>query len=707
MSEKTEIEQQGESRHGVRLGIDIGGTFTDLLVLDEATGQLRGRAKISTTPADPSIAAMQGVTELRAADGVASQISYVCHATTVITNALLQRRTARGGMITTRGFRDVLEIARMVRPHLYDLNVERLPPLVPRERIMELSERMNASGEALRPLQLEEVDAAVRTLLDEDVDCIAICLINAYANPEHERAVAKRVAELAPGLAICISTDLVQEYREYQRMSSTVVNAVTMPAFAGYIHRFADNLRRESIAAPFYLMQSNGGMMRAEAARVRPINFVESGPAAGVIAAARLGVLSGFRDVLSFDMGGTTAKVGLIQNGVPLTTSEYSVGGPTHGRAMGASATGYPIRVPVLDLVEVGTGGGSIAHLDASGGLHVGPVSAGADPGPMCYGRGGEHPTVTDAHVVTGVIDPRNFLGGRMQLDPALSFRGVERLSMRLGMDVMSTAKGIIDIADAAMLQALRIMSVERGVDPRHVAMIAFGGAGPMRAAALGGALGVKRVVIPREPGLFSALGLLLTDVRRDEVRSYIRDLARVDAAELGGIVGGMAAHVDAQLQSEGLLPEQRSSSVAMDLRYRGQSYELSVPVPSGPITPEILARAAADFHDIHNRRYGYNSPNGAIQIVGVRVCAVGALSSVTMARSAQSNGDAQRARTGTREIYLGRDGATRVGVYDRELLMAGDSVQGPAVLEQFDSTILVQPGQSLTVDPLLSLVIS
>lgn len=697
----------GQKDSKLRLGIDIGGTFTDLLVLDEASGRLVGRAKVATTPADPSRGAMAGVTELRESHAADAQISYVCHATTVITNALLQRRTARGGLITTKGFRDVLEIARMVRPHLYDLNVERLSPLVPRERVMELSERMNAAGEELSPVALEEVDVAVRTLLAEGVECIAICLINSYANPAHERQVAARVKELAPQVALCISADLVQEYREYQRMSSAVVNAVTMPAFEGYIARFGRSLEEEGVHAPFYLMQSNGGMMKAQAARSRPINFVESGPAAGVIAAARLGALSGYSDVLSFDMGGTTAKVGLIQNGKPLTTSEYSVGGPTHGRSVGASAQGYPIRVPVLDLVEVGTGGGSIAHLDRSGGLHVGPVSAGADPGPMCYGRGGEAPTVTDAHVVTGVIDPRNFLGGRMKLDADLSFKGMEALARKLNLDVMATAQGIIDIADAAMLGALRIMSVERGIDPRQVAMIAFGGAGPMRAAALGAALGVRTVVVPLEPGLFSALGLLLTDVRRDEVRSFIQDLARVQAPQLAQMIDRMVTHVDGDLAAEGLPAERRAISCALDLRYRGQSYELSIPLAAGPLTPEALAQAAQAFHAAHHKRYGYSTPNGAVQMVGVRVSAVGSLSAVTMERSARGDGNAQRARTGERKVYLSREGAQTVPVYDRMLLQCGDSFRGPAVLEQFDSTVLVQAGQRVEVDAFLNLAIS
>ncbi len=694
-----------EDGKGIRLGIDIGGTFTDLLMLDEASGRLAGRVKIPTTPSDPSVAAMQGVTELKA--GALGDISYVCHATTVITNALLQRRTARGGMITTKGFRDVLEIARMVRPHLYDLNVERLAPLVPRERIMELSERMLADGTELRPIVQEEIDAAVRALLADGVECIAVCLINSYANSAHERMVASRVAQLAPHIPLCISSELVQEYREYQRMSSAVVNAVTMPTFEGYIERFGASLAAEGVKAPFYLMQSNGGMMKAELAKSRPINFVESGPAAGVIAAARLGALCGYPDVLSFDMGGTTAKVGLIQNGVPLTTSEYSVGGPTHGRSVGASATGYPIRVPVLDLVEVGTGGGSIAWLDTSGGLHVGPVSAGAEPGPMCYGRGGDQPTVTDAHVVTGVIDPENFLGGRMRLDPALSHRGIEALARRLNLDVMATAKGIIDIADAAMLGALRIMSVERGVDPRQVAMIAFGGAGPMRAAALGAALGVKTVVVPLEPGLFSALGLLLTDLRRDEVRSLIQDLPRASVPALSAMLDKMITHVEGDLAAEGLPASRRKLDCALDLRYRGQSYELSIPIPAAPLTQDTLPQAAAAFHEAHRKRYGYANENATIQMVGVRVTAAGSLSAVTMEAAAMEGSDALHARSGERSVYLGREGAHRVPVYDRMKLRPGNGFDGPAVLEQFDSTALIQAGQQVVVDAHLNLVIT
>ncbi len=406
-------------------------------------------------------------------------------------------------------------------------------------------------------------------------------------------------------------------------------------------------------------------------------------------------------------MGGTTAKVGLIQHGIPLTTSEYSVGGPTHGRAMGASATGYPIRVPVLDLVEVGTGGGSIAYLDESGGLHVGPLSAGAEPGPMCYGRGGDQPTVTDAHVVTGVIDPDNFLGGRMKLDPDQAFKGIERIARKINLSVMETAKGIIDIADAAMLVALRVMSVERGIDPREVAMLAFGGAGPMRAAALGASLGVKTVVIPPEPGLFSALGLLITDVRHDEVRSVIQDLRRVSFHDLASSMDQMITNVDGSLAREGFFDSQRQLSCALDLRYRGQSYELSVSIPADTVTQASLDRAATTFHDMHETRYGYANRAAPIQLVAIRVSGVGKLPMVMMNPQEPSGPSPEHASTGHREVYLSRAGSARVQVFDRSRLLSGNVIKGPAIFEQFDSTILVQANQTATVDSFLNLVIS
>jgi N-methylhydantoinase A len=688
-----------------RLGIDIGGTFTDLLVLDEETGHLVARCKVASTPKDPSDAIAAGIVEIvRQASG--SDFSFVCHGTTVITNALLQHQTSPTGMITTGGFRDVLEIARMVRSNVYDLNFERLPPLVPRDRIEELSERMLSDGTPLRPVAIEEVDSAVARLLAKGVESVAVCLLNSYVNPEHERAVASRIASIAPNLLTCISSELVPEFREYERMASTVVNSSFVPLFRGYVDKISRRLSSLGINAPLYLMLSSGGIMNGEFSKDRPIAFIESGPAAGVIAAAKYGNLAGFEDVLSLDMGGTTAKASLIEGGVPSVTLDYSVGGLRHGRSLGAFTAGYPIKVPVIDLVEVGTGGGSVAWADEVGGLHVGPRSAGADPGPMSYGRGGEEPTVTDAHVVTGVINPANFLGGNMPLDPDLAFRGIERLGRRLGLDAETTAQGIIEIADAAMIGALRMASVERGIDPRGLALVGFGGAGPMRAASLGQTMGMAAVVIPPHPGLFSALGLLVSDIQIDHTRSLIRRLDAHGIAHLDAALEELAEVSKRELDQQGVPAESQHLARFVDLRYLGQSYELTIQLSPAGKGSRLEREATRKFHKAHQRRFGYSKSDLPIQIVGVRVSAVGSLPSLRLDPSVEGDGAAERARSGARRVQVARGITTAVDIYDRAALVPGDTINGPAIFEQFDSTVLVPPGHSVSVDRYLNLVI-
>ena len=691
-----------------RVGIDIGGTFTDLLVLDEQSGQVVARHKLLSTPSSPDDAAIAGLREsLATVDAETDpQISFVCHATTVITNALLQHATAHVGLITTAGFRDVLEIARMVRPTLFDLNVERMAPLIPRRDIAEVVGRTDALGREVVPLDLGSVDAAIDYLLDRGVVGIAICLINAYADGTHEDRIAERIRVRVPDLPVTLSSALVPEFREYRRLSTTVVNAATMPVFAGYIDRMSSRLADIDEAARLYLMSSSGGMTAADAARSQPVRFVESGPAAGVVAAARLAVRMGRDSVIAFDMGGTTAKAALIKDGQPLLANAYSVGGARHGRSVGASNEGYLIGTPVINLVEIGAGGGSIAYADRTGALHVGPRSAGANPGPICYGRGGEEPTVTDAHVVTGVIDPANFLGGRMQLDADAAERGMRRLADTVGMGVTDLASGIIEIADAAMLAAIRVVTVERGVDPRRCSLVGFGGAGPMRACALGAALGVESVIIPPEPGLFSAMGLLATDIRRESARSSLLNLAQAAAEQIVDVYAPLVAQADEGLRDEGIAPADRRIVCLADMRYRGQSHELRVEVP-WPITEDVVDVLRERFHDAHKQRFGHADPNAQVQFVTARVSAVGRVAPMGDTVADRGDGDASRARTRQRPVQLSRHVRVNVPVYDRRLLRAGDRFYGPAVVEEFDSTVLVLDTQRVTVDPTLALVVT
>ena len=463
-----------------RLGVDIGGTFTDIALIDEATGQIY-TGKVSSTPQDPSGGFMEAVQRLLAKQQIAAQdVAYIVHGTTVATNAIIEGKVAPTGFITTEGFRDMLEIARQIRPTLYDLQFEKPRPLVPRHHCFGVPERLDAQGQVLAPLDEDALRRVANKLRDEGVEAIAVCFLHAYANPAHERRAGEIIAEVFPEAVVSLSAEVAPEFREYLRASTTVINSCIRPVVARYLQRIEDRLAQTGIAAELLVMQSSGGVYTFAAARQKPVYMVESGPAAGVIAAAHLGQARGYDQVISFDMGGTTAKVGLIQGGTPNVTKDYEVGTTAQTGVGATRGAGYPIRTPVIDLVEIGAGGGSIAWVDPGGILRVGPQSAGADPGPACYGQGGTQPTVTDANLVLGRLNPSYFLGGEIALDPTAAQRAIEQhCAQPLGMDLVEAAHGIVEIANTAMVNALRLVSVQRGYDPRDFALVAFGGAGP------------------------------------------------------------------------------------------------------------------------------------------------------------------------------------------------------------------------------------
>ena len=492
----------------VRLAIDIGGTFTDATLIDEESGEV-SIAKVLTTPSDPSEGFMQAAERALAEGAVdAGDVTFVVHATTVATNAIIEGKIARSGFVTTEGFRDLLEIARQVRPTLYDTQFEKAKPLVPRDRAVVVAERLGPKGEVLRPLEEDSVRDAAAILRREGVESVAVCLLHAYVNDEHEQRVGAILAEELPGVPISLSSDVAPEFREYLRASTTVINAVIRPVVERYLQGIETRLAAAGVQAKLLVMQSSGGIFGSDAASVRPVFMVESGPAAGVIASAHLGATLGRPDILSFDMGGTTAKVGLIQDGRPSVTKDYNVGGHAGAGIGGMSLSGYPVRTPVVDLVEIGAGGGSIAWVDSGGLLRVGPQSAGADPGPVCYRRGGVEPTVTDANVVLGRLNPAYFLGGEIGLDVEGAARAIEeRCAAPLGLGVTEAANGIVEIANAAMVNALHLISVQRGYDPRDFVLVGFGGAGPVHANALARDAEMPTLLIPRSPGIFSATG--------------------------------------------------------------------------------------------------------------------------------------------------------------------------------------------------------
>jgi N-methylhydantoinase A len=680
----------------VRLAIDIGGTFTDATLIDEETGSV-SIAKVLSTPSDPSQGFMQAAERaLEAAGADAAQVGFVVHATTVATNAIIEGNIARSGFVTTEGFRDLLEIARQVRPSLYDTQFEKTKPLVPRDRAVTVTERLGPAGEILTPLDDDSVRAAAAILRREEVESVAVCLLHAYVNPEHEQRVGAILAEELPGVPISLSAEVAPEFREYLRASTTVINAVIRPVVERYLARIEGRLADAGIEAKLLVMQSSGGVFSSEAARTRPVFMVESGPAAGVIASAYLGETLGHPDILSFDMGGTTAKVGLIQGGQPSVTKDYNVGGHAGAGVGGMSLSGYPVRTPVVDLVEIGAGGGSIAWVDSGGLLRVGPRSAGADPGPVCYRNGGTEPTVTDANVVLGRLNPGYFLGGEIGLDVEGASRAIEdRCAKPLGLSVTEAANGIVEIANAAMVNALHLISVQRGYDPRDFVLVGFGGAGPVHANALMRDAEMPTLLIPRSPGIFSATGLLTTDIKRDAAVTVMRRLDALDPAEMEATFHRLEEAGRAELEREGLSGEAIEFARKVDLRYVGQSYELTIPAGD-----DMTDR----FHVEHDRTYGFAAPAEPIEVVSLRLTSVGRIAKPP-ARQLDA-GDVVEPKERRQVFYAESGGYVDCPIYDRYSLPAGAVFAGPAVVEEFDSTVVVHPGFGVRVDAVGNLVI-
>jgi N-methylhydantoinase A len=583
-----------------------------------------------------------------------------------------------------------------VRPTLYDTQFEKPPPLVPRDRAVGVVERLGPAGEVLTPLDEASARAAAALLRDAGVESVAVCLLHAYVNPEHEQRIGEILAEELPGIPVSLSSDVAPEFREYLRASTTVINAVIRPVVQRYLERIERRLADTGVRGKLLVMQSSGGVFSSDAAARRPVFMVESGPAAGVIASASLGEQVGQPDVLSFDMGGTTAKVGLIQDGRPSVTKDYSVGGHAGAGIGSLSLSGYPVRTPVVDLVEIGAGGGSIAWVDSGGLLRVGPQSAGADPGPVCYRRGGTEPTVTDANVVLGRLNPAYFLGGEMGLDVEGAKRAIEeRCAKPLGLSVTEAAYGIVEIANAAMVNALHLISVQRGYDPRDFVLVGFGGAGPVHANAIAIGAEMPTLLIPRSPGIFSATGLLTTDLKRDAAVTIMRRLDELDPAELDAQFAELERAGADELEREGLVGDRVEFLRQLDIRYVGQSYELTIPAGD-----DLLDR----FHAEHDRTYGFAAPGEPVELVSVRVTSIGRIAKPPV-RKLEPGGAVEPKET--RQVYFQEaDGYVDCPIYDRYALPAGASFAGPAVVEEFDSTTVVHPGFTVRTDEIGNLVI-
>jgi N-methylhydantoinase A len=553
----------------------------------------------------------------------------------------------------------------------------------------------------LAPLDLDEVRQAAQHLREAGVEAVVVCLLHAYVNPAHERAVAAVVREELPGVHLSVSSEVCPEYREYLRASTTAVNAAVMPIVSRYVDALESRLHALEVRAPFYVMQSNGGVMTSASAKARPVYMVESGPAAGVIAAGAIAAPYGYRDVMSFDMGGTTAKVGLVQDGQLRLSTEIVVGAQAVTPLGEGRGGGYAVRTPVIDLVEVGAGGGSEAWIDAGGALRVGPRSAGAHPGPACYGRGGATPTITDANLVLGRLNPAFFLGGEMALDAGAARRAiVDRVATPLGLDPLAAAAGVVEIANAHMIGAMRLVSVQRGYDPRQFVLVAFGGAGPLHANALARELGIPAVLVPPNPGIACAVGMLMTDLRHEFVTTRRLRLDTLTPAALEALFADFLAEGAARLDRDGVPAADRRMHRSVDLRYHGQSFELPVPVPPGSLTDADVARLRAEFDAAHERAYGYAAPEDAVELVNVRLAAIGVTPRPRRAPLPQGGRDPAGALKGTREVWFAEAGGWRkTDVLDRTKLLSGNVVAGPAIVEEHDASTLVHPGWEAAVD--------
>ena len=685
------------------LAVDIGGTFTDIVLQgDDGTG---GRLKISSTPPDFEQAILQGLDELFASDLDRQGVTRLAHGTTVATNALLERRGARTALVTTKGFRDVLEIARMRRPALFDTGFEKPRPLAPRNLRFEIDERTNAQGEVVRPPLPGDIDGLGERLSANGVQSVAICFLHSYRNPVNETKVAGRLRDLLPGVHITASHELLPELKEYERTSTTVVNSYIQPTVGQYLESLEKGLSDIGFDCEVQVMQSNGSLFGSRTARAQPVRLIESGPAAGVIAARSLAAYLGEPDVIAFDMGGTTAKASLIENGQAFEAAEHEVGGGMNQSRLFIQGGGFTVRIPSLDIAEVGAGGGSIFWMDRGGAPHVGPQSAGAVPGPVCYGAGGTNVTVTDANLVLGYLNPHSIAGGSQKLDRSAAERAVDtQVAAPLGMSRLDAAYGVHRLANTNMSQAIRGVSIERGRDPRNFILVAFGGAGPMHAALIARHFEVERVVVPASPGLFCAIGLQVADLRHDYVVSY-----ELPNDPDGGTVSALFDQLEDRARrfviESGLSVADLSLDRFVDQRYRGQAHELSVPVTGGRALDRTdLHNAGQDFHLAHELTYGHSTPDEPVQLISVRLRATVRTPKAENIFAMQPGGEPKT--HGSRLAFFGkRDGVLPTPVVSRPSVPA-DEVDGPMIVEDMDATTVVPPRFTVRRDDVGNLVI-
>lgn len=672
----------------VFLAVDIGGTFTDLIAFDDRTGRFY-QAKSLTTPRNH----VDGIIDcIKKTDLDPGTIDHLIHGSTTAINTLIERKGATVGLIVTRGTRDVYAIGRGNRPEAYNLFFHRPQPLVPRHRTIEVDERLFASGEVRDKLDIATVKSACDVLAKAGVDAVAVCFLHSYANPEHEQQAGRIVEAALPKAYVSLSHEILREYREYERISTTVVNAYIGPTVGGYVRNLQSRLEGIGFKGELAIMQSNGGVMAPATAIMRPVTMMESGPVGGIIASAEIGRALGYTNVVSFDMGGTTAKASLVRDGEPTMSEGYYVGG---------YASGHPVMTPVVDVVEVGAGGGSIASIDDVGALKVGPQSAGAEPGPICYSRGGTEPTITDANVVLGRIGAHDFLGGEMNLDRDAATKGMDtRVAKALKMDAAEAARAVVQIAIAKMSLAVREVSVEKGYDPRDFVLVASGGAGPPHAVAIARELFIPTVIIPRFPAHFSALGMLMADERHDLVRTYLAELGAADFETIRRITKELTEEAYKLLGRK----DNVNCQVLFDLRYVGQEFTLPVPVSTEQLTKADRKGIRTGFDTLHEQRYAHHATDEPVEIINIRLVALGRRTKLALPPLAKEGTLAPREK---RPVLFDRGGPVDCPVYDREKLKPGDKIDGPALISEYASTTVMFPGDKLAVADTGELIIS
>ncbi len=669
----------------MRIAVDIGGTFTDLVAVDDQ-GQV-SRSKTLTTPDDLA----RGIQDcLKAAQIDVSQASFFVHGSTVAINAVLERKGARTGLITTQGFRDVYEIGRGNRPEGYNLFFKRPVPLVSRDLRLEVDERLYASGEVLKPLDEASASAPIGVFKAAGVESIAVCLLHAYANPVHEERLGQLLRQQFPEAYVSLSHEILREFREYERTSTTVLNSYVGPLVSRYLVTLEKALGAAGFRGTFRVMQSNGGVMSAEMAKKMPVTMMESGPVAGVIAAAHLGETLDCRHIISLDMGGTTAKASLIKDFHPEVTSSYYVGG---------YVSGHPMMLPVVDIVEVGNGGGSIAWIDPAGGVKVGPQSAGAAPGPACYGQGGTEPTVTDANLIVGRIDPEYFLGSGIRLQRKKAAQAImEKIGKPLGLSLEEAALGILTIANFNMSLAVRAVSVEKGYDPRDCVLVPSGGGGPLHALAIARELAVPRVIIPPMPAHFSAFGMLLADLKHDYVQTFVRELTDTSGAQIADAFVSLEKSALETLTEEGTEQRQIVLRRFLDMRYRGQEYTLPVPITEDLRAVSDFSAIRSRFDQLHQEHYGHSAPSEPVMMVNLRLSAVGRFDNrLPLASSSRDSDKGERGKRAV--IFDNGQQPVLCPIFLLSGFKAGDRLDGPAVIEELGATILLYPGDKMQVN--------